>query len=121
MTMKCPKCENPPTVKHCHGEGLDENWASWDFYPPKGWKVDMKLTYLTETGILIIRLKRIRKKVEGKCQTCGKELPEPQMNLCSDCFDKNGHTLGVRITAPEEPDGWGGHLGPMRWVERKKK
>ena len=41
-------------------------------------------------------------KVVGKCQICGKELPEPQMNLCSNCFDKNGHTPGIRITRPEE-------------------
>jgi hypothetical protein len=64
--MKCPKCRNPPSIHHAHGENLDENWASWNFIPPKGWEVDMSLTYLTEAGTLIIRLKRYSHEKKAK-------------------------------------------------------
>jgi len=57
--MNCPKCKQTPIIKHAHGECLDANWMSWDFIPPKGWEIDVNLTYLTEEGILIIRLKRV--------------------------------------------------------------
>ena len=49
---------------------------------------------------------------KGHCRTCGKELPESQMVLCSGCFDKNGHSPGVRITAPENRSSYEVRLCP---------
>ena len=56
--IHCPKCKNPPTIKHAHGEGLNADWASWDLKPPKGWKVNTKLTYLLPNGSLCVRLEK---------------------------------------------------------------
>jgi len=75
--MKCPKCGN----ESVNSVGIEGPLEAWEC---------LQCSTVWFMGH--------EEKVGGKCQTCGKELPEPQMNLCSDCFDKNGHTKGVRIT-----------------------
>jgi len=39
----------------------------------------------------------------GGCRVCGKQLPEPEMTICAECFAADGHTPGVRITKKVGP------------------
>jgi len=73
--------------------------------------VSAQIVISSGDGVCLTR--QPRPEVEkGHCRTCGKELPEPQMVLCSGCFDKNGHTPGVRITAPENRSSYEVRLCP---------
>ena len=82
--------------------------------------VSAQIVISSGDGVCLTR--QPRPEVEkGHCRTCGKELPEPQMVLCSGCFDKNGHTPGVRITAPENRSSYEIRLCPKCGSEMKPK
>ena len=82
--------------------------------------VSAQIVISSGDGVCLTR--QPRPEVEkGHCRTCGKELPEPQMVLCSGCFDKNGHTPGVRITAPENRSSYEIRLCPKCGSEMKSR